>query len=218
MLGFVVNKAKAPVMPDFSLENGLDGIITGIDEAGRGPWAGPVVAGAVILDRGGVSDALVNGLDDSKKIKPEKRQELFDQLQLSPGISIGVGIADVDEIDKNNILGATMMAMIRAVENLNIIPDIALVDGNHAPKLGCQVKCVVRGDGISLSIAAASIIAKVTRDKIMAELAKQNPGYSWETNQGYGTKAHQLGLQKLGITNHHRKSFAPIRAIIENNL
>ena len=218
MLGFVVNKAKAPVMPDFSLENGLDGIITGIDEAGRGPWAGPVVAGAVILDRGGVSDALVNGLDDSKKIKPEKRQELFDQLQLSPGISIGVGIADVDEIDKNNILGATMMAMARAVENLNIIPDIALVDGNRAPKLGCQVKCVVRGDGISLSIAAASIIAKVTRDKIMAELAKQNPGYSWETNQGYGTKAHQLGLQKLGITNHHRKSFAPIRAIIENNL
>ncbi len=205
-------------MPDFSLENGLDGIIVGVDEAGCGPWAGPVVAGAVILNRGALEPTLVNGLDDSKKIKPEKRQELFDQLKLSPGISIGVGIADVDEIDKNNILGATMMAMTRAVENLNIIPDIALVDGNRPPKLGCQVKCVVRGDGISLSIAAASIIAKVTRDKIMAELARQNPGYSWETNQGYGTKAHQLGLQKLGITNHHRKSFAPIRAIIEKNL
>ena len=202
-------------MPDFSIENGLDGIIAGVDEAGRGPWAGPVVAGAVILDRAGMGDALINGLDDSKKLKPKKREELFSMLQSCA--TIGVGIANVDEIDKNNILGATMLAMARAVDGLNIAPATALVDGNRAPKLNCRVQTVVRGDGISLSIAAASIIAKVTRDKIMGELAGLNPGYGWETNQGYGTKVHQLGLQKLGITNHHRKSFAPIRAIIKKN-
>ena len=206
-------------MPDFSIENDLANSITtpivGVDEAGRGPWAGPVVAGAVILDRGGISDALVSGLDDSKKLKPEKREELFASLQGCA--TIGVGIADVDEIDENNILQATMMAMMRAVDDLNVAPNIALVDGNRAPKLNCQTRCVIRGDGISLSIAAASIIAKVTRDKIMAELASLNPGYGWETNQGYGTKAHQAGLQKLGITDHHRKSFAPIRAIIEKS-
>ena len=206
-------------MPDFSIENDLassiDGPIAGVDEAGRGPWAGPVVAGAVILDRAKLGDALILGLDDSKKLKPEKRQELFTILQGCA--TIGVGIADVDEIDKNNILQATMLAMARAVDGLKITPTVALVDGNRAPKLNCQVRTVIRGDGISLSIAAASIIAKVTRDKIMGELAGLNPGYGWETNQGYGTKAHQLGLQKLGITSHHRKSFAPIRVIVEKS-
>lgn len=207
-------------MPDFSIEDGLAGsntrlIIAGIDEAGRGPWAGPVVAGAVILDRSTISAELVSGLDDSKKIPPQRREELFTLLQSCA--AIGVGMASVMEIDENNILQATMIAMGRAVANLPDSPGYALVDGNRVPELNCNVKCVVRGDGISLSIAAASIIAKVTRDKIMAGLALENPGYGWETNQGYGTKAHQAGLREHGITMHHRKSFAPIRAIIEKN-
>lgn len=202
-------------MPDFSIEDDIGGVIVGIDEAGRGPWAGPVVAGAVIIDRDLISDELILGLDDSKKLKPKMRESLFALLHQCA--DIGVGIANVAEIDEKNILQATMLAMGRAVENLNTLPTVALVDGNRQPKLNCQAKCVVRGDGISLSIAAASIVAKVTRDRIMAGLAQKNPGYGWETNQGYGTKAHTAGLQKLGITKHHRKSFAPIRAIIEKN-
>jgi len=203
-------------MPDFSIEDSFaDKMIAGIDEAGRGPWAGPVVAGAVIIDRDLISDELILGLDDSKKLKPQMRENLFALLHQCA--VIGVGIADVAEIDEKNILQATMLAMGRAVENLNSPPTVALVDGNRQPKLDCRAQCVVRGDGISLSIAAASIVAKVTRDRIMAGLAQKHPGYGWETNQGYGTKAHREGLQKLGITEHHRKSFAPIRAIIEKN-
>jgi len=203
-------------MPDFSIEDSFAGkLIAGVDEAGRGPWAGPVVAGAVIIDRDLISDELILGLDDSKKIKPKMRENLFALLHQCA--VIGVGIADVAEIDEKNILQATMLAMGRAVENLNSPPTVALVDGNRQPKLDCRAQCVVRGDGISLSIAAASIVAKVTRDRIMAGLAQKYPGYGWETNQGYGTKAHREGLQKLGITEHHRKSFAPIRAIIEKN-
>ena len=203
-------------MPDFSIEDRFaDKIIAGVDEAGRGPWAGPVVAGAVIIDRDLISDELILGLDDSKKLKPKMRENLFALLHQCA--VIGVGIADVAEIDEKNILQATMLAMGRAVENLNSPPTVALVDGNRQPKLDCRAQCVVRGDGISLSIAAASIVAKVTRDRIMAGLAQKHPGYGWETNQGYGTKAHREGLQKLGITKHHRKSFAPIRAIIEKN-
>ncbi|MDH5187555.1 MAG: ribonuclease HII [Rhodospirillaceae bacterium] len=201
-------------MPDFSIEDSFAGkLIAGVDEAGRGPWAGPVVAGAVILDRGLISDELILGLDDSKKLKPLMREKLFELLRQCA--IIGVGIADVEEIDEKNILQATMLAMTRAIENLSTTPTVALIDGNRQPKLSCQTQCVVRGDGISLSIAAASIIAKVTRDRIMADLATLHPGYGWETNQGYGTKAHSEGLQKLGITTHHRKSFAPIRTIIE---
>ncbi|MDH5772327.1 MAG: ribonuclease HII [Rhodospirillaceae bacterium] len=203
-------------MPDFSIEDSFAGkLIAGVDEAGRGPWAGPVVAGAVIIDRDLISDELILGLDDSKKLKPKMRESLFELLHQCA--VIGVGIADVAEIDEKNILQATMLAMGRAVENLNVPPTVALIDGNRPPKLDCRAQCVVRGDGISLSIAAASIVAKVTRDHIMAGLAQKYPGYGWETNQGYGTKAHREGLQKLGISKHHRKSFAPIRAIIEKN-
>jgi len=203
-------------MPDFSIEDSFAGkLIAGVDEAGRGPWAGPVVAGAVIIDRDLISDELILGLDDSKKLKPKMRESLFELLHQCA--VIGVGIADVAEIDEKNILQATMLAMGRAVKNLNVPPTVALIDGNRPPKLDCRAQCVVRGDGISLSIAAASIVAKVTRDHIMAGLAQKYPGYGWETNQGYGTKAHREGLQKLGISKHHRKSFAPIRAIIEKN-
>lgn len=202
-------------MPDFSIEDSHDGIVCGIDEAGRGPWAGPVVAGAVVLMRDKMPAALIDGLDDSKKLSPEMREKLFTQLQ---GCAhIGVGISEVSEIDEINILQATMKAMARAAESLSVSPKVALVDGNRSPKLSCPTQCVIKGDGISLSIAAASIIAKVTRDRIMGVLADENPGYGWETNQGYGTKAHREGLNKLGITPHHRKSYAPIRAIIEKS-
>ena len=181
-------------MPDFSIEDRFaDKIIAGVDEAGRGPWAGPVVAGAVIIDRDLISDELILGLDDSKKLKPKMRENLFELLHQCA--VIGVGIADVAEIDEKNILQATMLAMGRAVKNLNASPMVALVDGNRPPKLDCRAQCVVRGDGISLSIAAASIVAKVTRDRIMANLAQKHPGYGWETNQGYGTKAHREGCK-----------------------
>jgi len=202
--------------PDFSLEDAAraEGFVTiaGIDEAGRGPWVGPVVAAAVILDRATMTDELLGGLNDSKKLTAKKREALFSLL---PGCArIGVGQASVDEIDRDNILAATMSAMARAVVELGAPPDLALVDGNRAPELACPARCEIKGDGRSLSIAAASIIAKVTRDRIMAELAYLCPGYGWERNAGYGTAQHQAGLKSLGVTIHHRKSFAPIHKIL----
>ena len=204
-------------MPDFSLEDEALGqghaVVCGIDEAGRGPWAGPVVAGAVILDKGRLSAMLVAELDDSKKLKPGKREALFERL--GNEAHIGVGLADVAEIDDLNILGATMLAMARAVEALPVRPDLALVDGNREPDLSCPARCVVRGDAISLSIAAASIAAKVARDRIMAGLAGDFPGYGWERNAGYGTPEHQAALERLGVTPQHRHSYAPIRRLPE---
>ncbi len=195
-------------MPDFSLERHAGGTVCGVDEAGRGPWAGPVVAGAVILDPANIPD----GLEDSKKLKPTRREVLLAEIQQSA--RIGVGIADVAEIDTFNILQATLLAMARAVADLGTLPDLALVDGNQEPALACPVRCVVKGDGKSLSIAAASIVAKVTRDRIMATLARRHPGYGWERNAGYGTDAHRAGLAELGVTEHHRRSFAPIRVLL----
>lgn len=199
-------------MPNFSLEITAGGLVAGIDEAGRGPWAGPVVAGAVILDQKTIPEALLTGLDDSKKLKPAKRESLFKLLKCHA--DIGVGISEVSEIDNVNILQATLLAMRRALDALDGQPDIALVDGNQAPQLPCRVECIVKGDGLSLSIAAASIIAKVTRDKIMENLAENFPGYGWKRNFGYGTKAHQDGLKRLGVTSQHRKSFKPIIKIL----
>lgn len=203
-------------MPDFSYEDlararGFS-VICGIDEAGRGPWAGPVVAGAVILDRASLTDDLINGLDDSKKLKPARREDLFEQLKLHT--QIGVGQADVVEIDELNILKATLTAMNRAVEDLNVLPDFALVDGNCAPELFFQTECINRGDSASLSIAAASIVAKVTRDCIMADLARAYPEYGWERNAGYGTREHREAIETHGVTPEHRKSYAPIRKIL----
>ncbi|OFX09438.1 MAG: ribonuclease HII [Alphaproteobacteria bacterium RIFOXYD12_FULL_60_8] len=152
-------------------------------------------------------------LDDSKKLSPAKREHLFEQLCQSSA-RIGVGLASVEEIDRLNILQATFLAMGRAVENLGVRPDLALVDGNRPPQLSCPVKTVIKGDGKSLSIAAASIIAKVTRDRIMAALAEEFPGYGWERNSGYGSAEHQAALDRLGVTPHHRRSFAPIRALL----
>ncbi len=203
-------------MPNFNFENRLIdkgyNRIAGIDEAGRGPWAGPVVAGAVILNLENTSDMLRVGLDDSKKLSGSKREALFEALQQN--VECGVGIASVEEIDQLNILQATFLAMTRAVESLPSAPEFALVDGNKLPPLSCPAEAIVKGDSRSLSIAAASIIAKVTRDRLMAELSELHPGYAWEKNMGYGTKAHQAGLERLGVTEHHRKSYKPIINIL----
>lgn len=204
-------------MPDLTFEydafaKGLSPV-AGVDEAGRGPWAGPVVAGAAILDPETLPDSLRHGLDDSKKLKADRRETLFVTLQQHA--TIGVGIAEVGEIDSLNILQATMLAMTRAVEDLGVKPGMVLVDGNRLPRLPCPGEALVKGDGRSLSIAAASIVAKVSRDKIMAELAEDHPGYGWDRNAGYGTKQHQQALAEFGVTEHHRRSFKPIRAILE---
>ena len=206
-------------MPDFELEHAHlkkhpGAIIAGIDEAGRGPWAGPVVAAAVILDVTALPLDLREKLDDSKKLTATRRDTLFDALVNCDAATIGVGQASVQEIDDINILNATYRAMARAVEALNTKLDLALIDGNKIPPLPCRATSVVKGDGKSLSIAAASVIAKVTRDRLMKGLAGQCPGYGWETNMGYGTAKHQAALAQLGVTPHHRRSFAPIRAVL----
>jgi len=199
-------------MPDFEIENSRRGIIAGVDEAGRGPWAGPVVAAAVIANQ----STIPSGINDSKKLSSDKRELLFEQIMQN--CLVGVGIASAQEIDDLNILQATMLAMRRAVLNLQSIPDLALIDGNKTPDLPCKAIAIVKGDAKSLSIAAASIIAKVTRDRIMCKLANDHPFYGWESNSGYGTKKHQDGLAKHGITAHHRLSFKPIKAIICENV
>jgi ribonuclease HII len=205
-------------MPDFQLESNLTGRIAGIDEAGLGPWAGPVSAAAVVLDQANLPDALRDGLDDSKKLSPRTRDALFDALHEQArlgNVDIGVGLSSVAEIERDNILAATMTAMARAVTDLDRPVDIALVDGNRVPNLTCTVQTVVKGDQRSLSIAAASIIAKVTRDWIMAELDAQHPGYGWAHNAGYGTAEHRAALLQLGVTPHHRRSFKPIAALLK---
>ncbi len=204
-------------MPDYLLEKQAGGVVCGIDEAGRGPWAGPVVAGAVILTPACLEADWVGGLDDSKKLGPARRESLFELLLGE--VPTGVGSASVAEIDSLNILQASMLAMGRAVEDLiqghGVTPGLALVDGNRTPVLVCPAQCVVGGDRKSLSIAAASIIAKVSRDAILAELAREYPGYGWRRNAGYGTPEHRRALADHGITPHHRRTFAPIRRILE---
>ncbi len=203
-------------MPDFALEDQLRaegfGVICGIDEAGRGPWAGPVTAAAVVLEPERLPLGLLAQLDDSKKMKTEKRQSVYTAMQ--GHVAFGVGQASVEEIDRLNILQATFLAMQRAVEALPVGADFALVDGNKLPSLPCPARPIIKGDGKSFSIAAASIIAKVSRDQVMSELAQQYPGYGWERNAGYGTAAHQQALARLGVTPAHRKSYAPIRKIL----
>ena len=187
------------------------GPIAGIDEAGRGPWAGPVVAAAVILDISHVPE----GLNDSKKLSEARREALY--AQIIGAAHVGVGIADVARIDQDNILQATLWAMGQACKALPQTPAAALIDGNRCPALDCPAEALVKGDALSLSVAAASIIAKVTRDRIMAELAKTHPGYAWERNKGYGTRDHSDGLNQLGVTIHHRRSFKPVQAVLTQN-
>ncbi|MBT8476600.1 MAG: ribonuclease HII [Alphaproteobacteria bacterium] len=199
--------------PDFTHEIALlsTGIlrVAGVDEAGRGPLAGPVVAAAVILQQGRTPD----GLNDSKKLSAKTRNRL--KVEIEALASVGVGIASVEEIDALNILLASHLAMERALADLNPPPDHALIDGNMIPR-GLTLPCdaLVRGDGRSLSIAAASIIAKCTRDEIMVDLAQQHPGYGWAQNAGYPTAAHLKALRNLGPTPHHRRSFKPVHNIL----
>ena len=198
-------------MPSYRYEREAGGIVAGVDEAGRGPLAGPVVAAAVII-----YPKRITGIDDSKKLTTETRETLF--ATIMKRAQVGVGIASVEEIDTFNILGATLLTMQRAVAALPTVPDVALIDGNKAPILTCRTQTIISGDALSLSIAAASIIAKVTRDRLMCELASQHPHYGWEKNAGYGTKLHQKALAEYGVTPHHRRSFAPIRALVEPTL
>ena len=202
--------------PHFKLERAAGGRVAGLDEVGRGPLAGPVVAAAVVFPLG-VPRKLAELLDDSKKLSAERRQGAFAALMALDGgeVEIGVGAASVTEIERINILQASLLAMRRAVSRLPSPPDLALVDGNKAPALGCPVRCVVGGDATSLSIAAASIIAKVIRDRAMARLAARFPAYGWESNAGYGTPAHGRAMRAQGITAHHRRGFAPVRALLE---
>lgn len=197
-----------PLTPTYEIEDQFPGVVAGVDEAGRGPWAGPVVAAAVVLDRASAPE----GLRDSKTLTEKRRRELAALLWKSA--RIGVGVASVDEIDQMNILAASLLAMARAVANLPVRPATALVDGNIKPKLQCRAYTVVGGDAKSMSIAAASIIAKTTRDRMMTELARDFPNYAWGSNKGYGAPAHRKALEKFGVTPHHRRSFAPIHNML----
>lgn len=205
--------SKNQSKPDFDLEFKLinHGInkVAGVDEVGRGPLAGPVVAAAVILD----PNHIPKGLDDSKKLSKKRREELF--YSIVEMASYSVGTASVKEIDELNILYASHLAMIRAIKGLSIKPGYILIDGNMVPKdLDIPALPVVKGDNKSVSIAAASIVAKVSRDKMMVDLGQHFTGYGWEKNAGYPTKAHILAIKTLGVTPHHRVSFRPIHNIL----
>ncbi len=205
-------------MPDFALERASEerGLapVAGLDEAGRGPWAGPVTAAAVVLDRQRLPATLAEGLDDSKKLSSARRELLFDVLSTSPAVHHALGWASVAEIDRLNILAASLLAMRRALAALPIAAAYALVDGNRLPNLPCPGEAVVKGDGRSLSIAGASVIAKVSRDREMARLARAHPVYGWDSNQGYGTKVHREALARLGPCAEHRRSFRPVAEIL----
>jgi len=193
--------------PSFLIEADHSGPVAGVDEAGRGALAGPVVAAAVILDRTRIPD----GINDSKLLPRHRRETLYGEIMATA--VVGVGEATVDEIDRFNILGATLIAMARAVDALDPCPTHVLVDGNQRPTLRYPLTCVVGGDSLSLSIAAASIIAKVHRDRLLGALAAMHPAFGWDTNAGYGTPAHQKALKLVGATPFHRRSFAPIREL-----
>jgi ribonuclease HII len=199
--------------PTYELEQGLQAQghirIAGVDEVGRGPLAGPVVAAAVILN----PDDIPDGLNDSKKLSLKRRTAL--EAELRDRAEIAVAEASVAEIDALNILRASHLAMVRAVQALDPAPDFLLIDGNMIPN-GLQIpsEAVIKGDGKSVSIAAASIIAKNWRDQLMVDLAQQHPGYGWEANAGYPTKQHREALQNLGVTPHHRRSFKTVHNIL----
>ena len=199
--------------PDFSFETramaGGAPRVAGVDEVGRGPLCGPVIAAAVRLDPGRIPE----GLNDSKKLCVARREALYDLLMATADVAIGA--ASVEEIDAINILQASHLAMIRAVAGLSAPPDHLLIDGNRLPRdLTIPAEAIVKGDARSVSIAAASVVAKVWRDRIMVDLAQQHPGYGWERNAGYPTKDHLAALRNLGPTPHHRRSFRPVHNIL----
>jgi len=203
--------------PDFSRETDLmtrlarpgRARIAGVDEVGRGPLAGPVIACAVVLDPANIPP----GLNDSKALTPARRAALTAAICASAEVSLGS--ASVDEIDALNILRASHLAMVRALAGLSRLPDMALIDGNLLPRdLPCPGQAIIKGDALSLSIAAASIVAKTRRDAMMMDLAQQFPGYGWDKNMGYPSKTHKQALLDIGITPHHRRSFKPIHNIL----
>ena len=206
--------AESALVGDIARERSDDDIhlkIAGVDEVGRGPLAGPVVAAAVILD----PENFPVGLDDSKKLTAKKRSCLAEQIR-EKAIAISVAEVSVADIDAMNILEAAMLAMRQAVQNLPVSPDGVLVDGNRDPNFGdLPTRTLVKGDGRSLSIAAASIIAKIFRDNLMQKLGVEYPDYGWAQNAGYGVPKHMAALKLVGISPHHRKSFAPIRKILD---
>jgi ribonuclease HII len=189
-----------------ALKNGA-ACVAGIDEAGRGPLAGPVVAAAVILD----PKRLPKGVRDSKQLPPERREELY--AIIIERAEVGLGVVEVDEIDRINILNATFLAMVKAIDGLRRAPALALIDGHIAPKLSCAAQCIVDGDAKSLSVAAASIIAKVTRDRMMMALHTAFPYYGFASHKGYSTPEHYDALRRYGPCLHHRRSFAPVREL-----
>ncbi|MHA6346211.1 ribonuclease HII [Roseivivax sp. CAU 1761] len=199
--------------PDASRERALEaacgGPVAGVDEAGRGPLAGPVVAAAVVFD----AACLPEGLNDSKVLSAARRAELHACLIATA--QVGIGIASVAEIDSLNILRASHVAMCRAVRALPVVPAHVLIDGNMIPREAAwPCTALIKGDALSVTVAAASVIAKVTRDAIMRDLAQHYPGYGWETNQGYGSPSHREALRNLGVTPHHRRSFRPVHNIL----
>ena len=196
----------AKTAPDLHFESRFRGHVCGVDEAGRGPLSGPVVACAVILDR----SQIPQGLNDSKVLSQSVREHLLNAIRQTA--IIGIGIAEPEEIDRINILSATMAAMKRAVENLPVLPDAALIDGNRAPALACETLTIVKGDSKSLSIAAASIVAKELRDAMMREADMRFPGYDLSRHKGYPTAAHREALKVLGPAPINRYSYAPVKA------
>ncbi|MFH1776009.1 MAG: ribonuclease HII [Candidatus Omnitrophota bacterium] len=184
-------------------------LIAGVDEAGRGPWAGPVVAAAVILPE---KIRFINKIADSKKLTPKMRERAHNEI--CDHTTVGIGIVSEDLIDRLNILNATLLAMQQAVDNLKTKPQWVLIDGKNAPALNCQFSTIINGDDKSISIACASIVAKVRRDKIMFEYEEKYPGYDFARHKGYGTKRHLEALLKLGPSPIHRKTFAPIKRLL----
>lgn len=185
------------------------GPVAGVDEAGVGPWAGPVVAAAVIFH----PDRIPNGITDSKALDADRREVLYGRI--AEVAEVGIGIADVTRIDRDNILAATLWAMGEAVAQLKSAPNLVLIDGNRMPRLKCAARTIVKGDAKCVSIAAASIIAKVTRDRLMISLGREHPGYGFEKHKGYGTAEHQNAIRRLGVTLHHRRSFKPVQLALE---
>jgi ribonuclease HII len=200
-------------MPNLAIEKECGGLVCGVDEVGRAPLAGPVLAAAVVLDLDHMPAALKRAIDDSKVLTAEAREEIYAELPRC--CVMAVGAASVREIERFNILRASLMAMRRAVLGLGFTPDIVLVDGNQKAHMPCEQRTVIGGDAKSLSIAAASIVAKVTRDRLMAELSRRHPGYGWEHNAGYPTPEHKKAIKAQGLTAHHRRTFGYVRWLLE---
>ncbi len=199
--------------PDFSIEESYNTSCCGIDEAGRGTLVGPVVAACVFIPQENKNLPIWKEINDSKKLSAKKREYLYGEIRQS--CYCGIGQATIEEIDDINILNATMLAMKKSYKNMGFSTEISLIDGNRAPEIENNIQTIIKGDSKSISIAAASIIAKVYRDNLLKKLGEEYPEYKWDKNSGYGTKEHLEAIYKYGITPYHRKSFAPIKNIIK---